>query len=335
VDRVTAEELVALAERLRDRRRDGTDVLEAIDARHPEMLAALDWLLAVDRADEAFTLADDLVRFWMGTGRIEDGDAWFRDALATDAGSAATRAKALHAHGYLVFWAGHYDVAGQRFESARSLAAEVGDRNIEALALAGLGRVYLQNDVTAAIPVLRDALALTEGADDLSSGRSSVLHVLGVALQMSGDLLGARAVMSARLAAGEAGGDQFVVQVESANLSMVERQLGNLDDAARLSRHVLELEAAGGDEMMIAWSINGLAAVVTAQGDNDRAARLVGFAETTLDRAGGEWPPDERVQYEESVATLGKTLPPDDFTRLRSEGAAMSTQTALAYALDS
>ena len=334
MDSPTAEELAALAERLRDRSRTRAEVLEAIDARYPEMLAALDWLLAAGRADEALSLADDLVGFWIGTGRIEDGDAWFRDALATEAGAPATRARALHAHGYLVFWAGQYDVARRRFESARSLAAEVGDRNIEALALAGLGRVHLRDDVSAAIAVLREALALTEGADDLSSGRSGALHVLGVALQMSGDLLGARDVMSARLAAGEAGGDRFVVQVESANLSMVERQLGNLDDAARLSRQVLELEAAGGDEMMIAWSINGLAAVLTAQGDHDRAARLIGFAETTLDRAGGEWPPDERVQYEESVATLGGNLPPDDLARLRSDGAAMSTSAALAYALD-
>jgi hypothetical protein len=334
MDRLTAEELVALAERLRDRSRQRAEVLEAIDERYAEVLAALDWLLAEDRADEAFVLADDLVGFWMGTGRIEDGDAWFQDALATDAGSAATRAKALYSHGYLVFWAGRYDMARERFETARSLAAEVGDRDVEALAMAGLGRVHLQDDVAAAISVLRDALALTEGADDLSPGRSSALHVLGVALQMSGDLLGARAVMSTRLAAGEAGGDQFVVQVESANLGMVERQLGNLDEAARLSRHVLELEAAGGDEMMIAWLINGLAAVLTAQGDHDRAARLLGFAETALDGAGGEWPPDEREQYEESIATLGENLPPDDLARLRSEGAAMSTEAALAYALD-
>ena len=80
MDRLTAEELVALAERLRDRSRQRAEVLEAIDARYPEMLAALDWLLAENRADEAFVLADDLVGFWMGTGRIEDGDAWFQDA---------------------------------------------------------------------------------------------------------------------------------------------------------------------------------------------------------------------------------------------------------------
>ena len=150
MDGRTAEELLALAERLPDRSRERAEVLEAIDARYPEMLAALDWLVAAGHADEAFVLADDLVGFWMGAGRIEDGDAWFRDALATEAGSAAARAKALYAHGYLVFWAGQYDVARQRFETARSLAAEVGDRNIEALAIAGLGRVYLQNDVTAA-----------------------------------------------------------------------------------------------------------------------------------------------------------------------------------------
>ena len=80
MDRVTAQELMALAERLRDRTLEHADVLEAIEARYPEMLAALDWLVAEDRQDEAFSLADDLVGFWIGTGRIEDGDGWFRRA---------------------------------------------------------------------------------------------------------------------------------------------------------------------------------------------------------------------------------------------------------------
>ena len=92
MDRVTAQELMALSERLRDRTLERADVLEAIEARYPEMLAALDWLVAEDRQDEAFSLADDLVGFWIGTGRIEDGDAWFRDALATEAGWASIRA---------------------------------------------------------------------------------------------------------------------------------------------------------------------------------------------------------------------------------------------------
>lgn len=46
MDGLTAEELLALAERLRDRSRTRADVLDAIDARYPEMLAALDWLCA-------------------------------------------------------------------------------------------------------------------------------------------------------------------------------------------------------------------------------------------------------------------------------------------------
>ena len=50
MDGLTAEELLALAERLRDRSRERADVLDAIDARYPEMLAALDWLVAADRA---------------------------------------------------------------------------------------------------------------------------------------------------------------------------------------------------------------------------------------------------------------------------------------------
>jgi hypothetical protein len=61
---------------------------------------------------------------------------------------------------------------------------------------------------------------------EVSDGRSSAEHVLGVALQMSGDLEGAREVMAERLEHARSGGNAYVVAMESANLSMVERQLG-------------------------------------------------------------------------------------------------------------
>ena len=91
--------------------------------------------------------------------------------------------------------------------------------------------------------------------------------MLGVALQMSGDLEAAREVMSARLSMGRSSGDEFVVWVESANLSMVERRLGNLERAEELALQALGIDAARGDEMSIAWTINSLAAVTAAKGD--------------------------------------------------------------------
>ena len=110
----------------------------------------------------------------------------------------------------------------------------------------------------------------TDGTDDVE-GRSSVTHVLGVALQMSGDLEGARDVMAERLALARAAGDDFIVWVESANLSMVERRLGNVDRAVALASDALRMISTGSDEMAIAWTINGLAAATAATGAHQRA----------------------------------------------------------------
>jgi hypothetical protein len=174
---------------------------------------------------------------------------------------------------------------------------------------------------------------VTEGLDDADLGRSGALHVLGVALQMAGDLTAAREVMAARLESGRSRGDEFVVWTESANLSMVERQLGNLDRAEELSREALSLCARRADEMASAWTLNGLAAVTAARGAPERAATLHGLAAAQLARAGGEWPADEAAQYESTLATLRATLPADVLERFRSRGAAMTNEAGLSYAL--
>jgi tetratricopeptide (TPR) repeat protein len=252
--------------------------------------------------------------------------------LGTAAGGGASRAAALHDHGYLVFWAGRYDLAKQRFTDSLALAEKLGDSSLQALALAGLARVALSTDVDQAVRLLRQAVGVTEGLADSDRGRSGALHVLGVALQMSGDLEAARKVMSARLSMGRSTGDQFVVWVESANLSMVERRLGNLEQAEALALQALVIDAARGDEMSIAWTINSVAAVTAAKGDYERAATLNGMAAATLERAGGEWPPDEREQYDETLTAVAAGLPPEVLAAARARGAAMSLTDGVAYA---
>ena len=333
VDLRTAESLVVIAEDARAGiRREDPESAAAIEARYADMLEVLEWSLGAGQPDTGFRLAAALVPFWMSTKRIDDGDAWFRRALAQPAGSTARRARASHDHGYLLFFSGRYDEADPRFAESKALAETAGDANLVALALAGAARVALGRDPQEAVRMTRDAVAATDGTPS-GDGRSSALHVLGVALQMSGDLRGARDVMTARLELGRAEGNEFVVWVESANLSMVERQLGNFEHAERLSRNALSIARARGDAMAIPWIINGLAAVTAAQGQLERAATLNGMAAAMLERAGGEWPPDELEQYEETLAAVGKGLPPAAIERARAKGAAMSTPEGVDFAL--
>lgn len=330
MDAAVAAALLEVAEDARARaRRQDPLANRSVEDRYPEMLEALDWHLSVGQTEAAYRLASALVPFWIATARIDDGDRWFERAL----GTGDETARALYDHGYLDFFAGRYERADQRFASAHALAETAGDRSLQALALAGSARVALSTDVDDAVRLLRQALAVTEGLPDSDPGRSSSLHVLGVALQMSGDLEGAREVMSARLSMGRSSGDEFVVWTESANLSMVERRLGNLARAEELSLQALRVSAARGGEMMIAWTVNGLAAVTAAQGDHERAAVLLGTAAEMLRRAGGEWPPDEREQYDQSLAEVAGALPPDVLAGALARGAGLSLTDGVAYAL--
>jgi len=333
MDAAGAAALLELAEeaRARSRRQDPAGN-QPVEDRYPEMLEALDWHLASGQPDAAFRLASALVPFWIWSSRISDGHSWFERALEAPGGSEPARATALHDHGYLVFWAGRYDTARQRFTSALAAAERLGDTSLQGLALAGLARVALSTDPAEAVRLLRRAVEVTEGSPDNDPGRSGALHVLGVALQMSGDLAEARDVMASRLAMGRSSGDEFVVWVESANLSTVERKLGNLERAEELAREALRIVAARGAEMPIAWIVNGLAAVTAARGDAERAATLIGLAAASLERAGGEWPPDEREQYEETLATLAAALPPDVLTAAQARGAGLSINDGVSYA---
>jgi non-specific serine/threonine protein kinase len=333
VDAKTAAALLAEAADARAAMRRGEDAaVERLERQYAQMREAMRWLIDEGQLDQADRFATALVPFWITTKRIEDGDAWFGRALGDTVPADPGRARAVYDHGYLIFWAGRYERADQRFTDARRLAEQGGDRNVVALGLAGSARVALNEDPVKAVDLLRRAMDITTDLPD-SEGRSHTDHVLGVALQMSGDLEGARDVMEKRLEHARAAGNEFVVFTESANLSMVERKLGNLDRAEELSLAAMRFAVATRDEMAIPWSINGLAAVTAAQGRLERAATLIGLAEALIAKAGGEWPPDEREQYEGTLAALSEGLSPVALKKARAAGAAMGLDEAAAFAL--
>lgn len=334
VDAATAEALVTAAEKARAAMRLGEDAvgIEAFERRYASMREALDWLLDQERPDDAFRLSAALTQFWMASQRVEEGMSWLDRAIGTGQGSDDARARALHDHGYLAFFSGGYEVAERRFVESRELAERAGDRSVIALALAGSARVRLNDNPTAAVGLLREAMEITRDLPD-SLGRSSAEHVLGVALQLAGDLEGAREVMAERLRHARDTGNDFAVFVESSNLSMVERKLGNLDAAEALSRDALRIVTRKNDQMAIPWVINGLAAVTAAKGRHERAATLLTIAESLLARAGGEWPADEREQYEGTLATVSAALPPGALGDARKTAAAMSLDEGVSAAM--
>ena len=301
-----------------------------LEALYPDLGDAFDVLLADGAREDAARLASALVQFWMATKRMADGELWLGRATAGDEPSTAA-ARARMNHGYLLFWGGAYDRSADLSRLAIEEARAAGDPTVEALALAVLARIALRADIDEAKRLLHEALAVTSGTDDVE-GRSSAMHVLGVAHQMSGELDEARRVMSDRIALGRSTGNDFVIAVESANLSMVERQLGHLDAADALAIESLTMFHRLGDNLAAAWAANSVAATAAALGRLERAATILGFAEAAIEGAGGEWPPDERQQRDGTIATLEAGLEPGVLEAARSAGRAMGTDEGVAFA---
>jgi hypothetical protein len=150
---------------------------------------------------------------------------------------------------------------------------------------------------------------------------------------MAGDLLEARELMSERVALMRELKNYASLSMESSNLSMVERQLGNLDRADALAREALEIDRQRGDHWAMPYKVSALAAVATERSEFDRAATLVGVAEAMMEAEGAAWPPDERPHYERMVSTLTDAMGPAEYQRLRTAGHSMSTAEAVDFAL--
>jgi Tetratricopeptide repeat len=94
------------------------------------------------------------------------------------------RAVALYENGMLAYWQGDDEEACSLHGRSLELARRLEDRTGVALALCGLARIALHEDLDWARTLCEEALAVVDGTDD-QLGRSNALHVLGVAAQMA------------------------------------------------------------------------------------------------------------------------------------------------------
>jgi hypothetical protein len=139
--------------------------------------------------------------------------------------------------------------------------------------------------------------------------------------------------MTQRIETAREFGDVAAVAAESANLSVVERQLGNVPRAEQLAAEALQIEERRGDQWAIPYSLNGLAAVAVETGEFERAATLLGAAAALQEQQGIAWPPDEAPHFERSRAAVADALDRDQLERAWSAGQRMPSAEAVWYAL--
>lgn len=334
MDARAAESLLARAEEASARSRgpDAKAAVQRLEDEYDDLVAAIEWFIDHERTDDALRIANALYRFWITKQRFGDGADWFDRVLSAPGGETRLRGHAFVNAGFMPFWLGHDDRAAELFGEGLEIGRGLGDAPMISQALGGLARVALRRDVPEGRRLAREALAVSDEAAD-EAGRSNALHLLGVGAQIAGDLPEARDWMTQRLALVRAAGNEFLVASEAANLSMVERQLGNLDGAEALVRETLEITERIGDAFTKPFAISGLAAIATERGQFERAAILVGAAESMMETQHMAWPPDERPHYERMLAVLPKAMGSAEFERARMAGQLMTPSEAVDFAL--
>ena len=307
-------------------------VFEQLERRYPDLLSALQCFTDQECTDDALRLAISLAQFWMATKRLKDGTDWFDRVLTASGGQDIYRGEAAFQAGLLSFWQGNDDRAAALHNHALEIGRRAGNATIIAEALTGLARIALRSDLHEARRLCQEALAVTEGTAD-QQGQSNAIHVLGVVAQMTGDFQEARTLMNARIKQARAIGNFRVISSEACNLSMVERQLGNLDQAEVLAAEALTIDYQRADHWAMPYKVSGLAAVSTERREYKRAAMLVGIAEAMMEAEKADWPPDEWPHYERMVTILKSAMGTDVFEQTRAIGYAMTIAEAVNFAL--
>jgi predicted ATPase/class 3 adenylate cyclase len=173
---------------------------------------------------------------------------------------------------------------------------KIGDERGEANALWGLGTLlYFSDDATGGEPEFRYALELFRKTGDRTM-ESWALHMLGSSLIRQGRTAEARDAIDHAITHFHSAGDVAGLTLTLFDLSSVAVQAGDLERAARLRGAAMNLSTETG-------------------------ARLAFTTEDAFELAGAR----------PSVRTM---LPPEDIERLGAEGAAMTLDEAVAYALE-
>jgi tetratricopeptide (TPR) repeat protein len=322
---------------------DQAEWLDRMSMEHDNVRAALRWTIDAGEAETGLRVAGAIWRFWQYRGYLTEGRQWLRDLLAPPAAAAhpAARAKALSAAGGLAYWQSDFVDTRRCYEEAVALARDLGDRRILFQALFNMAHVPgLEGDMETAWAKFKEALAIARELDD-SRGIVDVTGALGYVALARGDHESALAFAAEAIALARETGYRFQVAESLETVGQVNRMLGKYEESRAALLESLLLRKKGGNLPGLVTSLLSMAALASAEGHHERAARLWGAASVLHDESEGVAPlglagagyaaPAQRMLgyvIDDARQELG-----DQTVRLLlKEGRAMTLEEAVAYA---
>lgn len=309
--------------------------LRRLQAEYDNLRAALEWSRAdEDTADAGMRLALGLWQFWYVRGDFSEGRMWLETMLRRYPARDALRAKVLREAGFLAWRQGDYRAAADLGAEGLAIFRDLGDAAGMGGALYLLGNVaFYQGELDRAKGLHIDSLALRRQAGDKRRIAIS-LNSLGEVARAEGDYAAARAAYEESLELARDAGDQRGLATATGNLGYVALREGDPDTAARLLKEGLAAAKQLVHKLGIAGYLGGLAGAAVLAGEYRRAARILGAARTLLSALGASLTTPDHSQYESSTHAARAALGDETFAQLVDEGAAMTLEQAIDYALN-
>jgi predicted ATPase/DNA-binding SARP family transcriptional activator len=285
--------------------------------------AALRWAIAVEDSALALRLAIAFFAPFLFLNPAE-GRRWVDEALALgDPNDLELRAKALQIAGALSNESGDYDAAVEFQKRSIVSWQTLDDRRSMAYSLVLLAQnARGRGQMTSARALLVEALEIFEGLSDVE-GACFTLRDLGALERQAGNSAKARGLLERALSLAP---DELRTALIFHSLGDVALNAEELDCAEKFYRDSLVMVRQKYRQRDIAFNLAGLSAVAAAQGQVERAGRLVGAVERFQESR--EAPLFGNPSYRRLLEAT--PIEPEDV----AAGRAMTLDEAVAYALE-
>jgi predicted ATPase/transcriptional regulator with XRE-family HTH domain len=291
--------------------------------------AALTWLIARGRAEEASNIAWAVKYFWLIRGHAAEGLQWYEQILALPSIAASAEIRALL--GAAVMWYTQGELGRARTATARALtlADSAGDMEMVAQAEHLYGHVeHAAGNLNVAGARFAHSAEVFK-ALVIPAGTGNALSGMAVIALATGDTDSAERLLNEATSVLRHAGSWFLTWALYVRGILAVRR-GHADAALTVSResltHIRELH----DKFAFVYALVPLAAAAVLKGDDTWAARILGAREAVTERTGvtvvDRSVRDLRDQVEqEARARLG----PDRWSRAYAAGRVASIDSLL------
>lgn len=313
----------------------GDGWIDAISAEYADVVAALTWCFGDGDPAVGCRIVEALGFWWYRTGRIGEGRVWVDHALAnTSVVDDSTTAWIHSAAGTLSSYELERGDGREHFETALSLAREVGDERLEALVLCYLGTVAAgpEND-DAALETLQLGLSHARRLDSpqlIAHG----LTVLGELMRANGQPDRAEDAYREALDLNAQVGDRHYEAINTLNMGHALMAQGRVREALPYYQSGIKLATGIGSRLMMAWNLSGWAVAYHLLGQPQLAARLIGAAQATLEALGANHGPVDQPMQDRREQILRDDLGSDTYEALVGQGRRMSLEEGIELAFD-